>query len=131
MAAMTESLDYDQVNPVALREAVAPHIAANLEGKRVQASRLVSSWRGDGDIDAWIVPIDPVPPAPFDRLLRIKYVRTIVTQLWYWPLLFRALLSQDMYLAASFILMLSVLTVIGTLLSDVLLAWLDPRIRYE
>jgi peptide/nickel transport system permease protein len=47
------------------------------------------------------------------------------------PLLFRALLSQDMYLAASFILMLSVLTVIGTLLSDVLLAWLDPRIRYE
>jgi peptide/nickel transport system permease protein len=47
------------------------------------------------------------------------------------PLLFRALLSQDMYLAASFILMLSVLTVVGTLLSDVLLAWLDPRIRYE
>lgn len=47
------------------------------------------------------------------------------------PLLFRALLSQDMYLAASFILMLSVLTVIGTLLSDLLLAWLDPRIRYE
>lgn len=47
------------------------------------------------------------------------------------PLLFRALLSQDMYLAGSFILMLSTLTVIGTLLSDVLLAWLDPRIRYE
>lgn len=47
------------------------------------------------------------------------------------PLLFRALLSQDMYLAASFILMLSVLTVIGTLVSDLLLAWLDPRIRYQ
>lgn len=47
------------------------------------------------------------------------------------PLLLRALLSQDMYLAASFLLMLSVLTVIGTLLSDLLLAWLDPRIRYE
>jgi peptide/nickel transport system permease protein len=47
------------------------------------------------------------------------------------PLLFRALLSQDMYLAASFILMLSVLTVIGTLVSDLLLAWMDPRIRYE
>jgi peptide/nickel transport system permease protein len=36
-----------------------------------------------------------------------------------------------MYLAASFILMLSVLTVIGTLLSDILLAVLDPRIRYR
>lgn len=47
------------------------------------------------------------------------------------PLLFRALQSQDMYLAASFILMLSVLTVIGTLVSDLLLAWLDPRIRYQ
>ncbi len=47
------------------------------------------------------------------------------------PLLLRALRSQDMYLAGSFIMMLSVLTVLGTLLSDILLAWLDPRIRYE
>ena len=47
------------------------------------------------------------------------------------PLLLRALLSQDMYLAGSFILMLSLLTVIGTLISDILLALLDPRIRYE
>lgn len=47
------------------------------------------------------------------------------------PILLRALLAQDMYLAGSFLLMLSVLTVIGTLLSDLLLAWLDPRIRYE
>ncbi len=45
------------------------------------------------------------------------------------PLLLSALLAQDMYLAASFILMLSALTVIGTLISDLLLAWLDPRIR--
>ena len=47
------------------------------------------------------------------------------------PLLLRSLQSQDMYLAGSLILMLSVLTVIGTLLSDILLAWLDPRIRYR
>jgi peptide/nickel transport system permease protein len=47
------------------------------------------------------------------------------------PLLLNALLNQDMYLAGSFIMMLSVLTVIGTLISDVLLAWVDPRIRYE
>jgi peptide/nickel transport system permease protein len=46
------------------------------------------------------------------------------------PLLLRALQSQDMYLAGSLILMTSILTVIGTLLSDILLAWLDPRIRY-
>jgi peptide/nickel transport system permease protein len=47
------------------------------------------------------------------------------------PLLLRALQSQDMYLAGSFIMMLSVLSVIGTLLSDIALAWLDPRIRYQ
>lgn len=47
------------------------------------------------------------------------------------PLLLQALVSQDMYLAASMIFILSVLTVIGTLLSDILLAWLDPRIRLE
>jgi peptide/nickel transport system permease protein len=46
------------------------------------------------------------------------------------PLLLQALKAQDMYLAAAFILMLSVLTVIGTLISDILLAWLDPRIRH-
>ncbi|HOU13035.1 MAG TPA: ABC transporter permease [Anaerolineae bacterium] len=46
------------------------------------------------------------------------------------PLLLRALLGQDMYLAASFVLLLSVLTVIGTLISDILLAFIDPRIRY-
>ncbi|PRX01941.1 ABC transporter permease [Martelella mediterranea] len=46
------------------------------------------------------------------------------------PLLLNSLLTQDMYLAGSFIMMMSALTVIGTLLSDILLAWLDPRIRY-
>ena len=47
------------------------------------------------------------------------------------PLLLQALMSQDMYLAGAFILLLSLLTIIGTLVSDVLLAFLDPRIRFE
>jgi peptide/nickel transport system permease protein len=47
------------------------------------------------------------------------------------PMLLRSLLTQDMYLAGAFILLLSVLTVIGTLISDLLLAVLDPRIRYQ
>jgi len=45
------------------------------------------------------------------------------------PMMLRALTSQDMYLAGSFLVLLSTLTVIGTLLSDILLAWVDPRIR--
>ena len=47
------------------------------------------------------------------------------------PMLLRSLQSQDMYLAGSLILILSILTIIGTLFSDILLAWLDPRIRYQ
>ena len=47
------------------------------------------------------------------------------------PLLLGALINQDMYLAGSFMLILSTLTVIGTLISDILLAWVDPRIRYS
>ena len=45
------------------------------------------------------------------------------------PMLLRALQSQDMYLAGSFLMFLSLLTVIGVFISDVLLAILDPRIR--
>lgn len=47
------------------------------------------------------------------------------------PLLLSALRSQDMYLAGSFVMLLSIATVIGTFISDMLLAWADPRIRYE
>ena len=47
------------------------------------------------------------------------------------PLLFSALISQDMYLAGSTVMFLSSLTIIGTFISDMLLHWIDPRIRYE
>jgi peptide/nickel transport system permease protein len=47
------------------------------------------------------------------------------------PLFLTALQSQDMYLAGAFVLMIGALTIIGMLISDILLAWLDPRIRYS
>jgi peptide/nickel transport system permease protein len=47
------------------------------------------------------------------------------------PILLNSLQSQDMYLAGAFILLLSLLTLVGTLISDILLAWLDPRIRLD
>ena len=46
------------------------------------------------------------------------------------PMLLNALRAQDMYLAGSFLMILSALTVIGTFISDLLLAWVDPRIRF-
>ena len=47
------------------------------------------------------------------------------------PLLLSALLAQDMYLAGSLIMFLTTMTVVGMFASEILLAWLDPRIRYE
>ena len=47
------------------------------------------------------------------------------------PLLLRALVAQDMFLAGTIVLLLGVLTVIGTFLSDLMLLWIDPRIRLE
>ena len=69
MDCMTEPLDYSQVNPVALDAPVAPHIAAEMQGKRLQASRLAGICRGVmmGSADfvliegagGWRVPINP------------------------------------------------------------------------
>jgi peptide/nickel transport system permease protein len=47
------------------------------------------------------------------------------------PMYFNAQLNQDVYLAATFLMFLSILGVIGNLLADIALAWVDPRIRFE
>ncbi len=47
------------------------------------------------------------------------------------PLFLRALTTQDMYLAGALLMFMTVLLLIGNLLADIALAWVDPRIRYE
>ena len=81
--------------PPRLRVAIVVASLRILGGQAVQAQRMLDGWRTDSEIEAWIVPINPVPPRPFDRLLSIKFVRTVVTQLCYWPLLFRQLRRAD------------------------------------
>lgn len=66
-------------------------------------------------------------PALVSGEIIVSYVLNLPTT---GPVLWQALRVQDMYVAAGFLLLLSLLTIIGTLLSDILLAWLDPRIRY-
>jgi peptide/nickel transport system permease protein len=67
-------------------------------------------------------------PALFSGEVIISVVLSIPTL---GPTLLRATLAQDMYLVGSIVLILSSLTVVGTLLSDIYLAWADPRIRFE
>lgn len=47
------------------------------------------------------------------------------------PMLLKALVAQDMFLAGTIVLLLGVMTVVGTLISDLILMWIDPRIRLE
>ena len=47
------------------------------------------------------------------------------------PLYFNALIQKDMYLAGAFLIFLAIALLVGNLLADILLAWVDPRIRYE
>jgi glycosyltransferase involved in cell wall biosynthesis len=86
------------VNPVQrhpLKVAVVAPSLRILGGQAVQADRLLAGWRGDPDVDAWLVPINPEWPGPLARLQRIKYVRTVFTQLAYWPQLVRELRRAD------------------------------------
>lgn len=78
-----------------LRVAVVAPSMGILGGQAVQADRLVRAWRNDSDIEARLVPIDPIPPGPLRHATRVKYLRTVATQLTYWPLLVRELRRAD------------------------------------
>ncbi len=78
-----------------LRVAIVAPSLRILGGQAVQAHRLVQAWVNDPDVEAWLVPVNPVPPGPFARLLDLKFVRTGVTQLVYWPTLIREIRRAD------------------------------------
>ena len=73
---------------------VAPSLRI-LGGQAVQADRLLRAWKHDPEIHAWLVPVNPVPPAPLRFALHVKYLRTLVTEAFYLPKLARALLTAD------------------------------------
>lgn len=76
------------------------------------------------------LPLNPVVIEPLDSIG--EYGGAIVLNLpTTGPLLLNALLAQDMLLAGSMILFLSLLTVVGAFVSDLLLVWADPRIQFE
>jgi peptide/nickel transport system permease protein len=66
-----------------------------------------------------------------NRISSITLMSVVLSLQTTGPMQLRALTSQDMYLAGSILVLLSALTVVGTLVSDILLAWVDPRIRLE
>jgi len=73
---------------------VAPSLRI-LGGQAVQADRLLRAWHDDPEVDAWLVPVNPLPPGPLRHLTSIKYARTIVTELTYLTPLLRTLAAAD------------------------------------
>jgi glycosyltransferase involved in cell wall biosynthesis len=78
-----------------LRVAIVAPSLGILGGQAVQADRLLEAWRDDPDVEAWLVPVNPAPPAFMRRAAALKYVRTCVTQCLYLPSLVRELKRAD------------------------------------
>jgi glycosyltransferase involved in cell wall biosynthesis len=78
-----------------LRVAIVAPSLRILGGQAVQAQRLVEAWRDDADVDAWLVPVNPLPPGPLWRAVKIKYLRTLATEVTYLALLLRELRRAD------------------------------------
>ena len=81
---------------------------------------LVDYFRGQGQTSVR-------PATPEARIPMIPLVLGLST---IGPMLLAAILIQDTFLAGFIVLALGILTIIGTLVSDLVLAWADPRIRY-
>ncbi len=110
-----------------LDELKKPYVVA-ARAKGLRPARLIIKYPLRLAINPFISTIGWMLPALFSGSAIVAVVMDLPTT---GPLLLEALMSQDMYLAGSFILILSTLTVIGTLISDLLLAVVDPRIRHE
>ena len=78
-----------------LRIAIVAPTLDILGGHSVQAERLLTAWRDDPEVDAWLVPINPRPPSALRAALDVKYLRTVVTEGTYLPLLVRELQRAD------------------------------------
>ena len=73
---------------------VAPSMKI-LGGQAVQAERLLRGWADDPEVRTWLVPTNPPLPGLLRAAADVKYARTIVTQVTFWPLLVREIRRAD------------------------------------
>lgn len=96
--------------------------------KGVPALRLLLKYPVRVAINPIISTVGYLLPAIFSGAVITAVVLNLPTT---GPVLLQALINQDMYLAGGIVMILAALTAVGTLISDLLLLWLDPRIRLE
>ncbi len=91
----TPQIDANGTRQPRVRVAIVAPSMRILGGQAVQADRLLRSWTDDPDIEARLVPINPLPPPPLRAAVDVKYVRTLATEATYLPLLVRELRRAD------------------------------------
>jgi L-malate glycosyltransferase len=79
----------------ALRVAIVAPSLRILGGQSIQAARLLEAWQADDAVRAWLVPHNPPPPRFLRWVTQVRYLRTIVTEAIYLPLLARELRRAD------------------------------------
>jgi len=84
-----------EINTTPVRVALVAPSLAILGGQAVQADRLLRAWAGDPDVIATLLPINPGAPGALRVLQQVKYLRTITTQVLYWPSLVAGLRRAD------------------------------------
>ena len=108
-----------------LDELAKPYVTA-ARAKGLTELKLIAKYPVRIAINPFVSSIGGVLPELISGAAIVSVVLSLPTT---GPLMLNALLTQDMFLAGSFLMMLTALSLIGTLLSDILLAVLDPRIR--
>jgi peptide/nickel transport system permease protein len=95
--------------------------------KGLPPSRVLVKYPLRMSLNPFVADIGNILPEMISGAALVSIVLSLPTN---GPILVRALQSQDMYLAGSMLMLEAILVVIGVLISDLLLAWLDPRIRF-
>ena len=97
----------------------------------IKAKPTYPGWGGSFKIDFTKIKEKTVTIVGFNTLATEMLVSIVLNLKTIGPLFYKALINQDMYLASTILLVISVILVIGNLVADVVLAWVDPRIRLE
>jgi ABC-type dipeptide/oligopeptide/nickel transport systems, permease components len=109
-----------------LLDELRKHYVTTARAKGMSERRLLVKYPLRMALNPFVADIGNLLPQVVSGAAIVSVVMSLPTT---GPLLVRALQSQDMFLAGSFLMFLAMLTVIGVFISDILLAILDPRIR--
>ena len=124
MAGMAEVVRIMRAN--LLDELRKPYVVT-ARAKGLAETRVIAKYPVRAALNPFISTIGYIFPFLVSGSIIVSLVLSLPTV---GPLLYKALIAQDLFLSGTILLLLAILTVIGTFISDLLLMWIDPRIRF-